>query len=56
MTCFTWWRICGGYRHMFDQKFYSCRLGAAKPDEAYFRSLLAHLEFPPEAALFLDDN
>ena len=45
-----------GYRELFDREFSSCRLGAAKPDAAYFRSLLARLELPPEAALFLDDN
>jgi putative hydrolase of the HAD superfamily len=45
-----------GYRQLFDREFYSCRLGAAKPDAAYFRELLARLDLPPEAALFLDDN
>jgi putative hydrolase of the HAD superfamily len=45
-----------GYRQLFDREFYSCRLGAAKPDAAYFRTLLDRLELPPEAALFLDDN
>ena len=44
------------YRQLFDREFYSCRLGSAKPDAAYFRTLLARLELPPEAALFLDDN
>jgi putative hydrolase of the HAD superfamily len=45
-----------GYRELFDREFYSCRLGAAKPDAAYFQALLARLELPPEATLFLDDN
>jgi putative hydrolase of the HAD superfamily len=45
-----------GYRQLFDREFYSCRLGAAKPDAGYFRALLAQLQLPPEAALFLDDN
>lgn len=45
-----------GYRQLFDQEFYSCRLGVAKPDTAYFQMLLARLERVPEAVLFLDDN
>ena len=45
-----------GYRELFDREFYSCRLGEAKPDAAYFRALLLGLDLPPEATLFLDDN
>ena len=45
-----------GYRQLFDREFYSCRLGFAKPDSEYFRALLARLELPAEAVLFLDDN
>lgn len=45
-----------GYGQLFDREFYSCRLGSAKPDAAYFQTLLARLELPAEVALFLDDN
>jgi putative hydrolase of the HAD superfamily len=44
------------YRELFDQEFYSCRLGTAKPDAAYFRALSTRLDLPPDVTLFLDDN
>jgi len=45
-----------GYQGLFDREFYSCRLGFAKPDAAYFQTLLARLALPPTAVLFLDDK
>jgi putative hydrolase of the HAD superfamily len=44
-----------GYAKLFDREFYSCRLGHAKPDSAYFRSILSQLTLPPDRALFIDD-
>lgn len=45
-----------GYGEWFDQTFYSCDLGLAKPDPAYFRSILATLGLPASSVLFIDDN
>jgi len=44
-----------GYRSLFDREFYSCRVGHAKPDAAYFEYILADLALAPEQALFVDD-
>jgi len=43
------------YRDLFDREFYSCRVGHAKPDTAYFEHILADLQLAPEQALFFDD-
>ncbi|MET9316485.1 HAD-IA family hydrolase [Kribbella sp. NPDC003505] len=45
-----------GYGAWFDQTFYSCDLGLAKPDPAYFRAILGALRVPAPAVLFIDDN
>jgi putative hydrolase of the HAD superfamily len=45
-----------GYSDLFQGQYYSYRLGAAKPDAAYFRAILADLELAPEDVLFIDDN
>ncbi|MGW1339786.1 HAD family hydrolase [Kribbella sp. NPDC002412] len=45
-----------GYGEWFDQTFYSCDLGLAKPDPAYFRAILGTLELPASSVLFIDDN
>jgi putative hydrolase of the HAD superfamily len=45
-----------GYRHLFDKEFYSCRIGAMKPDVAYFRGIMKEINIPPSHVLFLDDN
>jgi len=45
-----------GYGEWFDQTFYSCDLGLAKPDPAYFRAILGALQVPASAVLFIDDN
>lgn len=44
-----------GYRSLFDREFYSCRVGHAKPDAAYFQHVLADLRLAPAQALFIDD-
>ncbi|TDO54131.1 putative hydrolase of the HAD superfamily [Kribbella sp. VKM Ac-2571] len=45
-----------GYGGWFDQTFYSCDVGLAKPDPAYFRAILGSLELPASSVLFIDDN
>ena len=45
-----------GYANIFDGEFYSCRLGAMKPDTNYFYSILESLPFAPESLLFVDDR
>ena len=45
-----------GYADVFDGEFYSCRLGAMKPDTGYFYSILESLPILPEQLLFIDDR
>ncbi|TCC22036.1 HAD family hydrolase [Kribbella speibonae] len=45
-----------GYGAWFDRTFYSCDLGLAKPDPAYFRAILGALDLPASSVLFIDDN
>jgi putative hydrolase of the HAD superfamily len=45
-----------GYGAWFDQTFYSCDVGLAKPDPAYFRAILGSLGLPASSVLFIDDN
>ncbi|MFI5697879.1 HAD family hydrolase [Kribbella sp. NPDC051586] len=45
-----------GYGEWFDRTFYSCDLGLAKPDPAYFRAILGSLGVPASSVLFIDDN
>jgi len=33
-----------GYKEVFDAEFYSCRLGVAKPDAAYFLAILNDIQ------------
>jgi putative hydrolase of the HAD superfamily len=44
------------YGDWFDRSFYSSELGVAKPDEAYFRTVLDLIGRPPRSVLFVDDN
>ncbi|TDD44539.1 HAD family hydrolase [Kribbella antibiotica] len=44
-----------GYDDLFDQSFYSCDLGLAKPDPAYFRAILGATGVPASSVLFIDD-
>jgi putative hydrolase of the HAD superfamily len=44
------------YGDWFDQTFYSCDLGVAKPDGAYFTSILQTIDQPASSVLFIDDN
>lgn len=45
-----------GYDEVFDDLFYSCELGVAKPDPAYFTEAVRQLGTPPARTLLLDDN
>ncbi|GAA3133832.1 putative hydrolase of the HAD superfamily [Kribbella aluminosa] len=45
-----------GYGAWFDRTFYSCDLGLAKPDPAYFREILSTIDVPSSEVLFIDDN
>ena len=42
-------------RH-FDQRYYSCRLGAAKPDPRAFQIVLRDRGAKPDEVLFIDDR
>ncbi|TAK45965.1 MAG: HAD family hydrolase [Betaproteobacteria bacterium] len=44
------------YRELFDREFYSCHVGAAKPEVAYFSTILGELDLPGRSVLFLDDR
>jgi putative hydrolase of the HAD superfamily len=46
---------CFWSRH-FTHRFYSCRLGYAKPDPAAFTTALAHLGSDSRRVLFIDDR
>ncbi len=41
---------------LFDVSCYSCDVGAAKPDPAFFHRALARIGAVPEAVLFVDDT
>ena len=45
-----------GYDEVFDDLFYSCELGVAKPDPAYFVEAARRLGTTPGRTLLLDDN
>lgn len=45
-----------GYDGLFDTSFYSCDLGVAKPDPAFFEAVLDRLEAAAPEVLFVDDH
>jgi putative hydrolase of the HAD superfamily len=45
-----------GYYKLFDTEFYSCHVGSAKPDLAYFWAVINKLAIQPSQMLFLDDK
>lgn len=49
-------RDAWGYDEHFDEVFYSCDLGAMKPDPAYFVTILDTLGLPPQEVGFIDDS
>jgi putative hydrolase of the HAD superfamily len=52
----AWMKANLGYQEVFDEEFYSCDLGLAKPDPAFFTTILKHLAVEPSAVLFVDDT
>jgi len=44
------------YDRYFDEQFYSCELGVAKPERAYFTTILDRLGLSAGRVLFIDDN
>jgi putative hydrolase of the HAD superfamily len=45
-----------GYQARFDDLFFSCELGHAKPDGAYFHAVVERLAQPAAEVLFVDDS
>jgi HAD superfamily hydrolase (TIGR01509 family) len=45
-----------GYDEVFDDLFYSCELGVAKPEPAYFAKAARRLGTEPGRTLLVDDN
>jgi putative hydrolase of the HAD superfamily len=45
-----------GYDDRVDGAYYSCDLGLAKPDPAFFRAILDDLRLGGDAVLFVDDR
>ena len=45
-----------GYDELFDESFYSCDLGAAKPEPAFFTRALDRLAAAAPEVLFVDDH
>ena len=45
-----------GYAEHFDKLFFSCDLGAAKPSQAYFSSVVRSLDASVDQLLFIDDS
>jgi putative hydrolase of the HAD superfamily len=43
------------YADLLDGLFFSCDVGAAKPDRAFFAAVVDALELPPDEVLFVDD-
>lgn len=44
------------YRFQFDSEFYSCFVGAVKPEARFFEKVVAQLGCQASAVLFLDDR
>ncbi len=45
-----------GYSSRFDDLYFSCDVGHAKPEAAYFAAVLGHLNQPEGTVLFVDDH
>jgi HAD superfamily hydrolase (TIGR01509 family) len=45
-----------GYDELLDGQLYSCDLGVAKPDPAYFTAALERIGYAAGSALFIDDR
>jgi putative hydrolase of the HAD superfamily len=44
------------YDELFDVKLYSCDLGVAKPDVAFFQKAATRIGAEPAEILFIDDH
>ena len=44
------------YKFLFDTEFYSCFIGAAKPQARFFETVVSQLRCDASAVLFLDDR
>ncbi|HML50812.1 MAG TPA: HAD-IA family hydrolase [Propionicimonas sp.] len=51
----TWMQQNLPYDDYFDHTFYSFEMGLAKPDPAYFASIVDHLDIDADQAVFVDD-
>ena len=51
-----WMREHLPYGQVFETQFYSCELGVAKPDPAYFAAIIERISADPDRVLFMDDN
>ncbi|UMG94827.1 HAD-IA family hydrolase [Nocardioides sp. TF02-7] len=45
-----------GYQDVFDSCWYSCDVGAAKPDAAFFAAVLEGVGARPDEVLYVDDS
>ena len=45
-----------GYGELLDEAFYSYEMRVAKPDPAYFTTILARVDEEPDRVLFVDDS
>ena len=45
-----------GYRDLLDEAFYSYEMRVAKPDPAYFTTILDRVGEEPDRVLFVDDR
>lgn len=52
----TFMRTALGYDRIFDASFYSCELGVAKPDPAFFEAILEQIDAAGSQLLFVDDR
>ena len=44
------------YRSLFEGEFYSCFVGAAKPDQQFFKAVLSKVGLDEASILFIDDR
>ncbi len=51
----AWMRDALGYDAEFDRVYYSCEIGAMKPDPVFFEAILADLRLPADQVGFVDD-
>lgn len=48
-------RSVSGYDELVDGSYYSCEIGACKPDPEFFRRIASDLRADPATVLFIDD-